>query len=166
MALDLFTEQTSNHADNMNPIINQVNENTSAIGQLQNNKQDNIGYEQGVFTPTLDGNCTYNTQGGAYTRIGNIVYVDIKLQLASLDSSLSATDISIRGLPFNAVASSSLVVGYVQGMVLPAGSIGVEALTSGTSIPLYAPTTSGPTRLKGSALSNTSDIRLSGVYRI
>lgn len=62
-------------------------------------------YEEGTFTPTLDGESTsptvgYSTQYGSYTKIGRVVNFYIRLTLSSLSG--GSGNALIRGLPFTA----------------------------------------------------------------
>jgi len=63
------------------------------------NKLDD--YEEGTFTPAItvaSGSVTNSTQTGNYTKIGRLVYFDIRVHLTAI-SSPSGT-LSITGLPF------------------------------------------------------------------
>jgi hypothetical protein len=72
-------------------------------------------YEEGTFTPTLTfgggaTGMTYGTQLGAYTKVGNLVTVMIRIVLTAKGSSTGAAIIG--GLPF-ATANDSHVAGGV-----------------------------------------------------
>jgi len=65
-------------------------------------------YEEGTFTPTLTrwspgdmSGVTYNTQGGVYTKIGDIVHAQIRLGVdAGISWGTSSNAIKVGGLPF------------------------------------------------------------------
>jgi len=56
-------------------------------------------YEEGVWTPSLGGNTTYNFRFGKYTKVGRNVTIEFGFQVNTLGTG-SATEIS--GLPFSA----------------------------------------------------------------
>tara|TARA_R110000796_G_scaffold247056_1_gene372266 strand:- start:1652 stop:2527 length:876 start_codon:yes stop_codon:yes gene_type:complete len=67
-------------------------------------------YEEGTFTPSYntsnsDANVAYASQDGEYTKIGNVVYVDIYLVISSVTSTGSG-NIYIEDLPFVAQTGS------------------------------------------------------------
>lgn len=65
-------------------------------------------YEEGTFTPAFSATgstFSYALQTGIYTKIGNRVYVDIRLELNTSGNTLAANALSITGLPFAASAS-------------------------------------------------------------
>ena len=80
-------------------------------------------YEEGTFTPTVSGagSVTYSGQYGIYTKIGTMVFVTGKINVAS--STLNANIITINGLPFTAInsqdtgqRSSTMIYGDWQNM--------------------------------------------------
>jgi len=64
------------------------------------NKLDD--YEEGTFTPALTnaGTPTYSRQFGIYRKVGNLVYINLKLTASSI--SLAAQTFGFSGLPFTA----------------------------------------------------------------
>lgn len=60
-------------------------------------------YEEGTFTPEYSfvNTPTYTTQTGKYTRIGNILYFTLKIEVSSIDNT-DVSNIHVTGLPFNA----------------------------------------------------------------
>jgi hypothetical protein len=57
-------------------------------------------YEEGTWTPTLENGTgiTYTTQSGKYVKVGNLVYIECYLNVAT--SSADASNIAIGGLPY------------------------------------------------------------------
>jgi len=60
-------------------------------------------YEEGTFTPTFGGSTSdptvsWNTQSGHYTKIGNIVHINLTFYPSAISS--GAGNLNIRGLPF------------------------------------------------------------------
>mgnify|MGYP003127187814 CR=1 FL=1 len=67
-------------------------------------------YEEGTFTPTLLGQLSgqsYSNQVGQYTKIGNVVVVNVYLKLAG-DPGSYASGVSIGGLPFTGINNNAL----------------------------------------------------------
>ncbi|SVB65988.1 uncharacterized protein METZ01_LOCUS218842 [marine metagenome] len=58
-------------------------------------------YEEGTWTPTVNGTATYSTQDGVYTKIGNVVHAVFKL----VSSGGAGAGQTITGLPFTASPS-------------------------------------------------------------
>jgi len=58
-------------------------------------------YEEGTWTPTVNGTATYSTQDGVYTKIGNVVHAVFKL----VSNGGAGTGQTITGLPFTASPS-------------------------------------------------------------
>jgi hypothetical protein len=104
-------------------------------------------YSMGTFTPTLafggaSVGITYSTQIGEYTRIGNVVFIQITLVLTSKGSStgnatIQTLPISSGGSSFNDmglnVANVTLTSGesYAYTHIFPAGSI-IQIFQAGT----------------------------------
>lgn len=60
-------------------------------------------YEEGTFTPAFSASgCTfsYASQYGAYTKIGDRVFVTLRIELNTTGNTLTSSNISITGLPF------------------------------------------------------------------
>ena len=61
-------------------------------------------YEEGTWTPTFtctDANFTYSDQSGLYTKVGNIVHINFRLQITARTAGTGALYVS--GLPFTPV---------------------------------------------------------------
>lgn len=74
-------------------------------------------YEEGSWTPVLEGASTagtqtYSTQVGRYTKIGNLCFVQCNITLSAFDAATSG-NMRVNGLPFtvNSVSGGSPVVG-------------------------------------------------------
>ena len=100
------------------------NANTPAAGmtsQLLN------WYEEGTFSPTIDGTttigtATYASQLGRYTRIGRQVFISIALDWSA---GTGAGSLRIGGLPFTSSATAlvpGLSIGIIDSVVLAAGT--------------------------------------------
>ena len=100
------------------------------------NKLDD--YEEGTFTPfiygTTAGTGTYTLQSGKYTKVGNLVHVQITIGYSAHTGS---GNIQIGGLPFAAVSTiagqSGLSIHYNNGLAHTAGTtVGIYIAQSST----------------------------------
>jgi len=121
-------------------------------------------YEEGTFTPTYAGGLTgvtYSTRYGSYTKIGNRVMFDLRVQ-ASAVTGASGT-LLIGGLPFatNGAVISNATIGYFG--VYNTGIVYCLIDAGTTNALLFYK--NDATSLQGSELTaDTSAIHLSGVY--
>lgn len=74
-------------------------------------------YEEGVFTPTWGGSggdptCSYTSQTGRYTRIGDMVYCWVEIVTSA--ASGGSGNLQIKGLPFSA-RDAELNAGFASG---------------------------------------------------
>jgi hypothetical protein len=89
-------------------------------------------YEEGTFTPTSAGGITsptYTRQVGAYTRIGNLVYIQVSISLSG--GTRNSGQVIIGNLPF--ITSSfnggvGLSVAYVNEQVVNSRTINIPTL--------------------------------------
>lgn len=129
-------------------------------------------YEEGTFTPAINfGGARIGvtgTEAGTYVKIGQMVYVNIRLTLTSKGSSAGAA--TITGLPFTSHGSvnGGLAVNYVSSLgasvasVLPYIAAGVSTVTL-TYIP--AAGAASVSNMTDATFANVTDIILSGCYR-
>jgi hypothetical protein len=117
-----------------------------------------------TFTPavTLGGGSTgltYTSRSGYYTKTGNRVYFDISIVLSAVGSSTGV--VIITGLPYTSITNS--VVNIMPQNITFSGQYG--GYVSGSTIVLYNVSTAGVLAgLTNSNLSNSSQIKISGVY--
>lgn len=67
-------------------------------------------YEEGTFTPTVfggttPGKTTYGTRSGKYTKVGNVVMIDVRITVTSMDGTGA---LYIGGLPFSAINTGAM----------------------------------------------------------
>lgn len=124
--------------------------------------------------PVLKGSTTPGTQGydnqrSYYHRVGKLVYVQIELDLNSLDGT-TAGNMQIGNLPYTSIAAvgnsfGSLNVGYTTNITLTSNyNIRAWVNPSSTDIYLYQSNGTTMTALTPSDFSSTSIIILSGSY--
>jgi hypothetical protein len=74
-------------------------------------------YEEGSWTPTFTASTppssvTYGTQGGRYTKIGRVVYVEVYIRFTAYSG--GSGTVNIGGLPFTAAGGSAYSGVYIQ----------------------------------------------------
>ena len=123
-------------------------------------------YEEGTFTPTIVGATTagvgvYSDQSGFYTKVGNLVTVQIYLNWSAHTGTGS---MKISGLPFSSAQLSGCTLGYVNGVTLTAGYI-LNGFTSATQIDLQQ-TPAGGGSSTSVPLDTSAAIVLTVSYRV
>jgi hypothetical protein len=129
-------------------------------------------YEEGTFSPTFgasNGSSTaaYSTQSGKYTRIGNIVHVQIRITLSSLSTN-SHAHAWISGLPIASAertATSAIVCGGIQGSGFDSFAVAGRTEAGATRIELFRPGDGGLDDLSTSIISGTAFFIVQCTYR-
>lgn len=124
-------------------------------------------YEEGTFTPVFTGTssnptATYNNQYGQYTKIGNLVYITLRLGSASISG--GGGNLGIGGLPFGAndgAAYPAVSVGYKNGWNTNGPDYGRVV---GTNIEIYKSNNTGETNITTANLANGVDIIMTATY--
>jgi len=104
------------------------------------NKLDD--YEEGTFTPAFAGSggnptVNYNTVVGIYTKIGNLVHIEIRLITNSVSG--GSGNISITGLPFASRNNNGVAGGFTKAFVYNWATDPEVFLTGGsTSVAIYS----------------------------
>jgi len=123
-------------------------------------------YEEGIWTPTLEFGgasvgITYSVQQGVYTKIGNMVFFNIRIQLTS--KGVSVGDALIQGLPFVVGASPAVSISFDKITFADM----VIAVASSSAIYLREITNAGNrTSLTDADFADDSVMNISGFYRI
>lgn len=128
-------------------------------------------YEEGTFTPTLGGTtagtATYSTQVGNYTRIGNRLFFDIRIVVASLTG--SSGSLRIGGLPYTIGTGNGngAAIGYYNNSNL-GSNFGIVAHPSSgnTYIVLSKTSATGAPALLQADISASFEMRVGGSYKI
>ena len=134
-------------------------------------------YEEGTFTPqiadaTHDGSGegqTYTTQTGKYTKIGDLVFIQLYLAVNSLGTLTGGDTAHIEGLPFTTSGRGSLTVGAAGSLALNNASETVAAnLNNGvTYITLRNwDSTGGVSVLTITEFSAGGEIEIAGFYPV
>ena len=124
-------------------------------------------YEEGTFTPTVGGTATYTVQSGRYTKIGNRVYVNMRITILLVGTGSSFL---ISGLPFTAKLNSpvsSVSVGYFNGLATSVNYIAgfINDNTSAVTMTGTAAASANITNGIG-VIGNASDLALSFFYEV
>jgi hypothetical protein len=106
---------------------------------------------------------TYTTQTGTYTRSGNIIVAEMRIVLSSKGSATGAA--TITGLPVSALGTP--IGSVIDFGVGGAGMTGAPfAVISGTTLFLVQTAAAARTSLADTNFTNTTDIRISAIYRV
>lgn len=130
-------------------------------------------YASGTFVPAFTGSgtagtFTYSSQTGQYTRIGNICYVRMYLEVSAVTVAPTG-DLNVTGLPFTSAANfSALSVGYLNNFNLSAGCVQLTAYveTGATLIRLMEVFDNAATSRFPAASFQASGIILGGAYEV
>ena len=126
-------------------------------------------YLEGTWTPVVTssggGTCSYSSQSGSYTKIGNIVFFNAYILLSDV-SSLTAGNITVAGLPIAAADNFSCSTFLNNAGVTATTAISGVVLSSSTEITPYVYSAGTETMLTASQLTNTSTLILTGQYHI
>ncbi len=127
-------------------------------------------YEEGTWTPTLQfggaaTGITYGTRNGRYTKVGRLVFVELRIVLTSKGSSTGAA--TITGLPFTNNGSCSAVgSGTFGGMSGVLNDTTGVIYPSGTTININDNGGGSRANLTDSNFTNTSDFDISITYTV
>jgi hypothetical protein len=128
-------------------------------------------YETGNFTPTIIGTstagaATYTIRFGSYTKVGNLVFVNIRL---GWSAHTGTGNLQISGLPFTSEASaySTLYYAFHDGLTLPASTVMVGAIVipSATTADLTSIALSTANTAAIAMDTVVADMNVMGVYR-
>jgi hypothetical protein len=117
-------------------------------------------YEEGTWTPTLEGattagSATYISNSGAYTKVGNTVWFRSIVTLSSKGGMVGP--VQIKGLPFTPSSTlTSVTIGYSNDVNA------TSALIVASGISLY----DGASLLSGVSITDTFQIYVSGTYSV
>lgn len=128
-------------------------------------------YDEGTFTPVLsDGtnDATTATAYGNYTRIGNMVWINMRISTSSLGS--VSGGLRVTGLPFTPVGGSvdsQISCGEATGLAITAG----HSLTGYVEVGAWMiigvwDSTAGTTQLDATEWSANGNAYFSGVYEV
>jgi hypothetical protein len=145
-------------------------------GDAVNNYLDD--YEEGTFTPRLsftntNGSITYQTQVGAYTKIGNRVTVNVYLRISNLGG--ASGDCRISGWPYTPSSASSVYTitplwlnTTVSGQIFDGDYYMVGLMSPGdaTLRPYALSGAGGMNHLNNSHLTNTTDFMVHMSYPV
>ena len=166
------TNNTERVRIHTNGVMSAVNGIALGVGTASTASNVLNDYEEGTFTPTITAglsSISYSAQIGLYTKIGDFVYVIIRLDASGTANS---DRIEMGGLPFATKGSPNPGTGFNWSYV-PAGVTGSTSTNSpllfvspGSSLIKWYNTAGG--NFVGSDLNNASslDMYISGSYKV
>ena len=126
-------------------------------------------YEEGTYTPTVSysgstSGVTYNARTGSYTKIGNVISVQIAISLSSKGTGSGSVVVS---LPFtNRTERAGLAIGNTQGISANNSSYQAMIESGLSNVYFRVPSGLGSTTELGYADIGNFYIAMSGVYLI
>jgi hypothetical protein len=121
-------------------------------------------YEIGTWTPSLGGTATYTAQSARYTKIGNVVTIELDMTVSTIGTGSTTT---ITGLPFTVAASpgGAVYVGYYSNLATSVTFLNGRLDGSGTYITMQG--TTGNINIVGSSaiFGNGARVNLSATYQ-
>ena len=124
-------------------------------------------YEEGTFVPNIGGTATYTAQVGRYTKIGDRVYVNMRLTILLVGT---GSNFLISGLPFTSAAFSAISpvsVGYFANLATTVNYIS-GYINDGTSAVTMTGTAAPSTNITNGigVIGNAADLALSFFYEV
>jgi len=124
-------------------------------------------YEEGTFTPTLQGatTTTYTTQDGKYTIIGRQVFFQMELQINSLGNGSNNTFL-LNGLPSNGSTFSTISVGFFATLATAVTSSFGYINSNSTAVTMQNIVLANTASGTAATFGNGTRVILSGQYSI
>jgi len=124
-------------------------------------------YEEGTFTPTLQGGTTttYTTQDGKYTIIGRQVFFQMELQINSLGNGSNNTFL-LNGLPSNGSTFSTISVGFFATLATAVTSSFGYINSNSTAVTMQNIVLANTASGTAATFGNGTRVILSGQYSI
>jgi len=121
-------------------------------------------YETGSWTPTLGGSATYTQQTAKYTKIGNLVYITLRLTVNSIGSGSSTT---LSGLPFSSISTleQGLSLSYFSSLATSLYFLTPRVISNSSTITFTGLTTASTSESVITVFQNNTDIIISGSYQ-
>ena len=120
-------------------------------------------YEEGTWTPSVGGTATYTLQEGFYTKIGRIVFINVRLTINVIGTGSTST---ISGLPFTSASRSALAVGETSGLATSPVSIDPYVGASTTSISIHSRTAGAAASTLFGILGDGAFVNFTGSYLV
>lgn len=124
-------------------------------------------YEQGTFTPTYygsttTGTTTYTLQSGTYTRIGNVLYYNIRIAWSNATGTGNGT---IGGFPYNAQNAYHTAAVLPSDYALTALNIMSARIGFGNTMTLFQTPVGGGTQT-AVGMDTAAELTITGHYFI
>jgi hypothetical protein len=128
-------------------------------------------YEEGTFTPTVEGlttagTGTYTRQTGVYTKIGNLVTCNVWLQWSA---HTGTGDILLAGFPFTSIGTTNYrasgTFGWVENLTLSANCIATMAMSPSSTNASITQYPAGGGAASGVAMDTAVNLHYSITYQ-
>jgi hypothetical protein len=126
-------------------------------------------YEEGTWTPTVTSGVTspvYTAQGGSYTKIGNLVYFQFRVDLSS--GTAAGSQFKFGGLPFTSQSAANYGgawISYSAGFLDDLGTASWHVGPSGTDVFAYEPDGSAMTGIELDAIGDVlGNVYVNGAF--
>lgn len=116
-------------------------------------------YEEGTWTPSLGGTATYTSQGGWYTKLGNMVFYGFRIIVNTIGT---GSTYIVSGLPFS-TANAGAGHGNYCGS-LASNVVSLWIYTSGTSVNVLSFLAAANAVTANAIYGNGTDTIISGQY--
>jgi hypothetical protein len=122
-------------------------------------------YEEGTWTPSVGGTATYSAQTGRYVKIGNRVYITLRMTINVIGT---GDDYRILGLPFQPAGTlAAATVGFFANLKITANFISGYASTGSAIITMTGTTAASANITNGiGVFGDSSDIVMSCFYEV
>tara|TARA_A100001011_G_scaffold354722_1_gene397406 strand:- start:1307 stop:2038 length:732 start_codon:yes stop_codon:yes gene_type:complete len=128
--------------------------------------EDLATYDEGTWTPALDGGATATVANARYIRIGDLVNVWCQLRNIQENGSQSG-DVTISGLPFSPSVSNAVGNCMLYGVTFTGGRGNMTVYTDGTNLLIYESITNAAwNALEWSAFADGDYIYLQATYTV
>ena len=121
-------------------------------------------YQTGTWTPSVGGTASYLVQSGSYTKIGNLVYIQGRININVLGTGSGNT---ISGLPFvskNIVEQGNVIISIEGGLAISVVSLVGSINSNSSTFTLYSLTGAGSGSLPNNVIGNGTNLYFSGSY--
>jgi hypothetical protein len=144
-------------------LVSGVNFPATQVASANANTLDD--YEEGTWTPNVGGTATYSLQTGRYVKIGNRVFVTLRMTINVIGT---GDDYRISGLPFQPVSTlAAASVGFFANLKITANFISGFASTVTPVITITGTTAASANITNGiGVFGNSSDIVMSCFYEV
>ena len=128
-------------------------------------------YEEGTFTPTVEGSSTagtgtYSHQIGAYTKIGNLVTINVWINWSA---HTGTGDMLLAGFPFTSIGTTNYrasgTFGWIQNLTLSASNVATMAMSPSSTNASVSQYTVGGGAASGVPMDGAANLHFAITYQ-